>query len=97
MALREGARGSSLRPAQPSRTMARCDLMARHLTVEEELAELAQIVAEAEAEGIDPWPEPKPERPWAKWTIATFVTVMMLSWVSQLLFRVVEITRETVP
>ena len=66
-------------------------------TVEEELAELAQIVAEAEAEGIDPWPEPKPERPWAKWTIATFVTVMMLSWVSQLLFRVVEITRETVP
>ena len=77
--------------------MARRQHMARHLTVEEELAELAQIVAEAEAEGIDPWPEPKPERPWAKWTIATFVTVMMLSWVSQLLFRVVEITRETVP
>ena len=64
----------------------------RHQNVEEELAELASIVAQAEAMGIDPWPEPKPARPWAKWAIASFLTVMMLSWVSRLLFRVVELS-----
>ena len=45
-------RGSSLRPAQASRPTGQWRTMARHLTVEEELAELAQIVAEAEAEGM---------------------------------------------
>jgi hypothetical protein len=71
--------------------------MAKHATVEDELAELAAIVADAEAMGIDPWPEPKPSRPWAKWGIATFLAVMMLSWVSKLLFRLVDVSTSGSP
>jgi len=47
--------------------------------------------------GIDPWPEPKPSRPWAKWGIATFLAVMMLSWVSKLLFRLVDVSTSGSP
>ena len=36
-------------------------------SVEEELAELAALVDEAERLGFDPWPPDKPDRPWAKW------------------------------
>ena len=35
-------------------------------SVEEELAELAALVEEAERLGFDPWPPEKPDRPWAK-------------------------------
>ena len=48
-------------------------------SVEEELEQLAALVAEAEALGIDPWPERKPPRPWAKYALASFMIIMMLS------------------
>ena len=38
-------------------------------SVEEELAELAALVDEAERLGFDPWPPDKPERPWARWPV----------------------------
>jgi len=60
-------------------------------TIEEELALLARIVEEAEKMGIDPWPEPKSPRPWAKYAIASFMVIMMLSWVSKILFRFVTV------
>ena len=56
-------------------------------SVEEELEQLAALVAEAEALGIDPWPERKPPRPWAKYALASFTIIMMLSWVSKGLYR----------
>ena len=56
-------------------------------SVEEELEHLAKLVEEAEALGIDPWPEKKPPRPWAKFALASFMIIMMLSWVSKILFR----------
>ena len=56
-------------------------------SVEEELQELAALVREAEALGIDPWPERKPPRPWAKYALASFMIIMMLSWVSKGLYR----------
>ena len=34
-------------------------------SVEEELAELAALVEEAERLGFAPWPPEKPDRPWA--------------------------------
>lgn len=58
-----------------------------HDSVEEHLAELADLVAQAEAMGIDLWPETKPPRPWAKYALASFMIVMILSWVSKVLFR----------
>ena len=60
-------------------------------SVEEELAELAALVREAEALGIDPWPPEKKERPWAKWALGSFMIVLMLSAVSKVLFRFVSI------
>ena len=56
-------------------------------SVDEELGQLAALVAEAEALGIDPWPERKPPRPWAKYALASFMIIMMLSWVSKGLYR----------
>jgi hypothetical protein len=58
-----------------------------HDSVEEHLAELADLVAQAETMGIDLWPETKPNRPWAKYALASFMIIMMLSWVSKVLFR----------
>ncbi len=58
-----------------------------HDSVEEHLAELAELVTQAEAMGIDLWPETKPARPWAKYALASFMIIMMLSWVSKVLFR----------
>ena len=43
-----------------------------HDSVEEHLAELAELVAQAEAMGVDLWPESKPPRPWAKYALACF-------------------------
>ncbi len=60
-------------------------------SVEEELELLAQLVEEAEALGIDLWPETKPQRPWAKYALASFMIIMMLSWVSKVLFRFVKV------
>ena len=56
-------------------------------SVEEHLAELADLVAQAEAMGLNLWPEKKPARPWAKYAIALFMIIMMLSWVSKVLYR----------
>ena len=58
-----------------------------HDSVEEHLAELAQLVAEAEAIGVDIWPETKPVRPWAKYALASFMIIMILSWVSKAMVR----------
>ncbi|MCS5533618.1 MAG: hypothetical protein NZ736_05115 [Candidatus Poseidoniaceae archaeon] len=60
-------------------------------SIEEELALLARVVDEAEKMGIDPWPETKPPRPWARYAIASFMIIMMLSWVSKILFRFVTV------
>ena len=60
-------------------------------SVEEELEHLAKLVAEAESLGIDPWPKKKPPRPWAKIALASFMIIMMLSWVSRWMYRFVEV------
>ena len=60
-------------------------------SVEEELAELAELVREAERLGIDPWPPEKKERPWARWALGSFMIILMLSAVSKVLFRFVSI------
>ena len=60
-------------------------------SVEEELEHLAKLVEEAEALGIDPWPEKKPPRPWAKFALASFMIIMMLSWVSRWMYRFAEV------
>ena len=62
-----------------------------HDSVEEHLAELADLVAQAEAMGIDLWPETKAPRPWAKYALASFMIIMILSWVSKVLFRFVSV------
>ena len=58
-----------------------------HDSVEEHLAELAQLVAEAEAMGVDIWPETKPVRQWAKYALASFMIIMIISWVSKAMVR----------
>ena len=58
-----------------------------HESVEDHLAEMAALIAQAEALGIDLWPETKPVRPWAKYALASFMIIMMLSWVSKGLAR----------
>jgi len=58
-----------------------------HDSVEAHLAEMAELVAQAEELGIDLWPESKPVRPWAKYALASFMVIMMLSWVSKVMFR----------
>ncbi|MAJ01115.1 MAG: hypothetical protein CMA10_01740 [Euryarchaeota archaeon] len=60
-----------------------------HSSVEEHLAEMADLIEQAEAMGIDLWPETKPARPWAKYALASFMIIMMLSAVSKVLFRFV--------
>jgi hypothetical protein len=65
------------------------DMVAQSL--EEELAELAALVDEAERLGIDPWPPEKVVRPWAKWALGSFMIILMLSAVSKVLFRFVTI------
>ena len=54
-------------------------------TIEEELA----IIAEAIEAGIDPFPPKKEPTRWAKLALGWFMIIMMVSWVSQLLFQYV--------
>ena len=58
-----------------------------HDSGEEHLAELAELVAQAEAMGVDLGPEPKPVRPWAKYALASFMIIMIVSWVSKAMVR----------
>ena len=58
-----------------------------HDSVEEHLAELAELVAQAEAMGVDLWPEPTPVRPWAKYALASFMIIMIVSWISKAMVR----------
>jgi|TARA_B110000003_G_scaffold275319_1_gene317591 hypothetical protein len=60
-------------------------------SVEEHLQELAAIVDEAERLGIDPWPPDKPERPWARWALGSFMIVLMVSAVSKVFFRFAQV------
>ena len=60
-------------------------------SVEEELEHLAKLVDEAEELGIDPWPERKPPKPWAKYALASFMIIMMLSWVSRWMYRFADV------
>ena len=52
-------------------------------TIEEDL----EMLAKAMEMGIDPFPPPKPKRPWARYAIASFLSIMMISWVSKFLMR----------
>ena len=52
-------------------------------TIEEELA----LFAEAIEAGIDPFPEPKKDTPWARYAVAWFMILLMISFASRLLNR----------
>jgi hypothetical protein len=52
-------------------------------TIEEEL----EIIAAAIDAGLDPFPPVKEAKPWGKIVLGWFMIVMMISWVSQLLYR----------
>ena len=52
-------------------------------TIEEELA----IIAEAIDAVIDPFPPKKEPSGWAKTALGWFMIIIMVSWVSQLLYR----------
>ena len=54
-------------------------------TIEEEL----EIISQALEAGIDPFPPKKPNSRWAKTALGWFMVVMMVSWVSQLLYQYV--------
>jgi len=53
------------------------------VTIEEDL----EMLATSLDMGIDPFPPAKPKKPWAKYAIASFMTIMMVSWVSKFLMR----------
>ena len=53
------------------------------VSIEEDL----EMLATSLDMGIDPFPPPKRPRPWGKYALATFMTIMMLSWVSKILMR----------
>ena len=55
-------------------------------TIEEEL----EIIAQALDAGIDPFPPKKPPSRIAKLALGWFMVIMMVSWVSQLLYRYVD-------
>ena len=60
-------------------------------SMEEELQELAALVREAEALGIDPWPPEKTELQLSRWAFGSFIMFLMLIVVSKFLFRVVTV------
>jgi len=53
------------------------------VTIEEDLEELAAALRV----GIDPFPPSKPKRSLGRMAIASFMIILMLSWVSKLLMR----------
>ncbi|MCS5525786.1 MAG: hypothetical protein NZ737_01760 [Candidatus Poseidoniaceae archaeon] len=53
------------------------------VSIEEDLEMLATSIEM----GIDPFPPPKVARPWGKYALASFMTIMMVSWVSKALMR----------
>jgi hypothetical protein len=53
------------------------------VSIEEDLEELAAALRV----GIDPFPPTKPKRSLGKMAIASFMVILMLSWVSKLLMR----------
>jgi hypothetical protein len=53
------------------------------VTIEEDLEELAAALRS----GIDPFPPSKPKRSLGRMAIASFMIILMLSWVSKLLMR----------
>tara|TARA_B100000945_G_scaffold85247_1_gene66120 strand:+ start:724 stop:906 length:183 start_codon:yes stop_codon:yes gene_type:complete len=55
-------------------------------TIEEEL----QIISQALEAGIDPFPPKKTSSKWIRTSLGWFMIVMMVSWVSQLLFQYVD-------
>lgn len=59
------------------------DEMKQPETIEEELA----IIAEAIDAGIDPFPPKKEPSRWARSALGWFMIIIMVSWVSQLLYR----------
>ena len=52
-------------------------------TIEEELA----IIAEAIEAGIDPFPPEKEPSKWAKTALGWFMIIIMVTWVSDSLYR----------
>ncbi|MEE2630106.1 MAG: hypothetical protein VX492_04590 [Candidatus Thermoplasmatota archaeon] len=55
-------------------------------TIEEEL----EIISQALDAGIDPFPTKRQPSRWAKTALGWFMIVMMVSWVSQLLYRYID-------
>jgi hypothetical protein len=55
------------------------------VTIEEDL----EMLATSLDMGIDPFPPQKEKKPWAKYAIASLMTIMILSWVSKYLMRFV--------
>jgi hypothetical protein len=55
------------------------------VTIEEDL----EMLATAIDMGIDPFPPKKEKKPWAKYALASFMSIMMISWVSKFLIRFV--------
>ena len=55
-------------------------------TIEEEL----EIISQALDAGIDPFPPKREPYRWAKTALGWFMIVMMVSWVSQLLYRYID-------
>ncbi len=61
----------------------RSEMMRSPETIEEEL----QIIAQALEAGIDPFPPKKKPTRIAKLALGWFMIIMMVSWVSQLLYQ----------
>ena len=59
------------------------EMMKEPETIEEEL----EIIAEAIEAGIDPFPPKKEPNRWVKPALGWFMVIIMVSWVSQLLYR----------
>tara|TARA_B100001996_G_scaffold208749_1_gene160115 strand:+ start:408 stop:581 length:174 start_codon:yes stop_codon:yes gene_type:complete len=55
------------------------------VSIEEDL----EMLAASLDMGIDPFPPAKKPRPWGRYAIASFMTIMILSWVSKVLMRLV--------
>tara|TARA_B100001778_G_scaffold56915_1_gene43910 strand:- start:50 stop:223 length:174 start_codon:yes stop_codon:yes gene_type:complete len=55
------------------------------VSIEEDL----EMLAASLEMGIDPFPPVKKPRPWGKYAIASFMSIMILSWVSKVLMRLV--------